>query len=308
MHRFARFIARSGPWLGTGWLAVMLFTAGPATAKTDPDTYRIVEVIDGDTVVVATEQGKRLRVRMIGIDAPELRDTTKARIDARQTESDLEQLLSQGQRSRNYLVNDLQVTQFSHVYLQYDQHDLDSQGNTLAYVHICPISVAYPPGKYMQCPDCITQMKDHYCYLLNALILDAGYARVNPVPPNNRHTKFFQRLYKFAQHENRGLWETHTTSKPRVTKIKVDPVPVDVFRQPLISENQALTIARDHAKEKGHPVPDNWQYIGAIHHEAQDAWQVGIDFSPFGKGTRLEVWINDRSGDVFQFEAVEHQR
>src|SRR5690606_35708331 len=33
---------------------------------------RVVEVMDGDTVVVETEAGERVAVRLIGVDAPEM--------------------------------------------------------------------------------------------------------------------------------------------------------------------------------------------------------------------------------------------
>lgn len=47
-----------------GWLI-------PAAAKERPLRGSIVRHIDGDTTVVATEDGRALKIRLLGIDAPE---------------------------------------------------------------------------------------------------------------------------------------------------------------------------------------------------------------------------------------------
>lgn len=291
------------------WLAgCLLWAAGavPLSAGVvDKDIFTIKEVIDGDTIIVATDTGRQLRVRMIGIDAPELRDTTKARIDAEQGKAELSELLSMGQRARNFLTDELIVTTFPYVYLEYDVHDLDSQGNTLAYVHVCPVSVAHPAEKYMACPQCVMYRDGYYCYMLNALIAYKGYAKPAPVPPNNLFTKLISRLYDDAKRNERGLWESHGGDDPRVTKVEFDPLTSD---QPLISHKQALSIAYDYAAQKGHPVPEGWEYISATHYEDSRVWVVGIDLAPSGGGTHLVIGIDDRSGDVVRFEAQEHLR
>ena len=292
-----------------GLVLAGVVTVPAAEARMDPDTYKITEVIDGDTLVVATEAGKMLRVRMIGIDAPEMRDTTKARTDAAHGKEDLDELLSMGQRARKYLTDDLQVTSFPDVFLEYDRHELDSQGNTLAYVHICPISVAYPPEEYMNCPKCITQHGDEYCYMLNGLIINNGFARPRPVPPNSRYTRFFLRLHNLAKQEQRGLWEKQGVDGPQAVKVVTfDPTPGITPRQGLVSEKQALRIALSYAGEKGIVLPDRWPHIGAIHHGTDGVWQVGINFNPDVAGARAEVWIDDRSGDVVRYLSTEQLR
>lgn len=292
------------------WLAVCLLGLGLAVTPSwaglmDKDVFTIKEVIDGDTVVVATDAGRQLRVRMIGIDAPELRDTTKARIDAEQGADGLAELLSMGQRARKFLTDELIVTTFPYVYLEYDVHDLDSQGNTLAYVHLCPVSVAHPAEKYMACPQCVMYRDGYYCYMLNALIAYEGYAKPAPVPPNVRFTKLISRLYDDARRKERGLWESHGGDDPRVTKVEFDPAAAD---QPLISHKQALAIANNYAAGKGHPIPEGWEYIGATHYEESGIWIINVDLAPNGGGTHLAIGIDDRSGDVVRFEAQEHLR
>jgi micrococcal nuclease len=53
-----------GWWLGT-------------TARTATPDVRVVEVIDGDTVVVALPDGTRDTVRLLGIDTPETKHPTR---------------------------------------------------------------------------------------------------------------------------------------------------------------------------------------------------------------------------------------
>lgn len=65
---------------GAGALACLMAgcstdVTGPSRADAEPTaglTARVVKVIDGDTVDVRVEDGSRLRVRLLGIDAPEV--------------------------------------------------------------------------------------------------------------------------------------------------------------------------------------------------------------------------------------------
>jgi len=45
-------------------------------------TYTVERVIDGDTIVVTTPEGKSEEVHLIGIDAPESQPNAKAKSDA----------------------------------------------------------------------------------------------------------------------------------------------------------------------------------------------------------------------------------
>lgn len=63
------------------WRAAVLLIAATAIAviyllvwhkPVQPDTVSLIRVSDGDTVIVADRAGRRLSVRLIGVDAPEL--------------------------------------------------------------------------------------------------------------------------------------------------------------------------------------------------------------------------------------------
>ena len=43
------------------------------------ETYTVERVIDGDTIVVTTPEGKSEKVRLIGIDTPESKPNAKAK-------------------------------------------------------------------------------------------------------------------------------------------------------------------------------------------------------------------------------------
>jgi len=53
------------------------------TSAAFAETYTVERVIDGDTIVVTTPEGKSEKVRLIGIDTPESRPNDKAKRDAK---------------------------------------------------------------------------------------------------------------------------------------------------------------------------------------------------------------------------------
>ena len=76
--------------------------------------YAVVSVIDGDTIDVDID-GTVTRVRLIGIDTPELETEKGAEVAAAYT-----QALLEGHE----------------VYLEYDEERLDNYGRTLSYVYL----------------------------------------------------------------------------------------------------------------------------------------------------------------------------
>src|SRR5690606_6683042 len=52
-------------------------TSGSDQQRYHQQTHRVIHVIDGDTVILDAREGKRdVRVRLLGIDAPETNATT----------------------------------------------------------------------------------------------------------------------------------------------------------------------------------------------------------------------------------------
>jgi micrococcal nuclease len=139
---------------------------------------RVVRVVDGDTVDVQLPSGKR-RVRLIGIDTPEMHPSQKLDRDIRRTGQDREHIVALGKQASDFTRRHVDGKE---VDLELDgQHD-DEYGRLLAYVRL-------PDGT-----------------LLNALLLREGYAQVYTRQPNLEYVVLLVTLEREARAANRGLW------------------------------------------------------------------------------------------------------
>lgn len=129
--------------------------------------YRISKFVDGDTFWVANEKQAPIKIRLIGIDAPESRKSGKKEVDyfGKEASVYLEKLLT-GRRLR----------------LEYDVTKNDRYKRTLAYVFM-------EDGTF-----------------LNAHLVENGYAMVMTVPPNVKYADLFVKLQNKARIQKRGLW------------------------------------------------------------------------------------------------------
>ncbi|HQO39600.1 MAG TPA: thermonuclease family protein [Spirochaetota bacterium] len=139
----------------------------------------VTKIVDGDTIHV-NSNGTILKVRLIGIDAPEKVTNSKVRRDSNRTGDDIRTILAQGKRSTNYLKSILRKG--ASVTLEYDLQQYDRNGRTLAYVYLSD-------GR-----------------MLNELIIAAGYAVPLTVPPNVKYRDRFYRAHREAKAAKRGLW------------------------------------------------------------------------------------------------------
>lgn len=129
--------------------------------------WEVTKTIDGDTFWVLGENGKKFKVRLIGVDAPESRKTFKKEVGY------------YGKEAKAYL-KDLLVGK--RVRLQCDVDSLDMYQRTLAYVYM-------EDGTFV-----------------NADLVKKGYATVMTIAPNVTHADEFAELQKEARENNRGLW------------------------------------------------------------------------------------------------------
>ena len=144
-------------------------SAAERTAWPDPprDAVRakVQRVSDGDTFV-ATVQGRRERVRVIGVDTPESVDPNRPDEPYGQEASDF---------AKHYLDGET-------VRLAGDAEPRDRYGRMLAYVWLAD-------GTFW-----------------NALLVAEGYAQQLTIPPNVAYAGLFRRLVAEARREHRGLW------------------------------------------------------------------------------------------------------
>ena len=152
--------------------------AQPAEAVTVADKWlTVTRVVDGDTFRVDDGSGQELKIRLIGVDAPEPRN------NGRKLKGYF------GAESSAYLTK---LLEGKTVRLEYDVSRYDRYSRTLAYVYL-------KDGTFV-----------------NADLVKKGYAMVMTVPPNVKHADEFVSLAAKARKQKRGLWkETDSQTKSK---------------------------------------------------------------------------------------------
>ena len=138
----------------------------------------VVRVADGDTIVVETAAGQHLRVRLIGVDTPELHVTDKLRRDAERSGGDAAAIRALGERAAAFTRTHLAGRR---VELERDAAAIDRHGRALAYVWV---------GQE----------------LFNVVLVRDGYAGVLTVPPNVKYAGVLAACHREARQGRRGLW------------------------------------------------------------------------------------------------------
>jgi micrococcal nuclease len=161
-------------------------TADPGSACAPPPkspslpTGTIVRVADGDTVLLRLPDGHQERVRLIGIDTPELNEGGELGRDVQRSGRDTPTFQALGQRASAFTKRLL--PQGTRVELEHDVQDRDRHGRLLAYLWT----------------------RDGG--LVNLVIMREGYARMITVPPNVRYEALFRACQREARQAGRGLW------------------------------------------------------------------------------------------------------
>jgi micrococcal nuclease len=127
----------------------------------------VKRVVDGDTLLVTGLDPGAVLVRLIGIDAPETGDGRTVRECF-------------GPEARSWL--GAHAPRGSRVRLVFDVGARDRFGRRLAYVY-----------------------RDDGA-LLNAALVENGYARTMTIRPNVRHAEELKALERRARADGRGLW------------------------------------------------------------------------------------------------------
>ena len=169
-------------------------------------TYTVERVIDGDTIVVTTPEGKSETVHLIGIDAPESEPNDKAKRDAERLGKDLETINKMGQDATEF-VKGLKL-EGKEVKLKFDVQERDKYGRLLAYVYLNEIYLPdYAREDISKTPRYMYYEETDLYYMLNAFLVKYGYATPITIPPNVKYADLFKELYEEAREQKRGLWE-----------------------------------------------------------------------------------------------------
>ncbi len=139
------------------------------------DTY-VRRVIDGDTLQL--ESGER--VRLIGIDTPEMHESDKLYRDSRRSGEDIATIQKLGRQAYEFTKK---LAEGKRVSLEFDVEKHDRYDRLLAYVYL-------KDGTFV-----------------NAKIIEEGYASVMTIPPNVKYADLFVKLYQQARQNQRGLWK-----------------------------------------------------------------------------------------------------
>lgn len=129
--------------------------------------YKVKKVVDGDTFWIYDGSQEGLKIRLIGVDAPESRNSGNKETGyfGRESSAYLKTLIT-GRKVR----------------LEYDVGHFDKYGRTLAYVYL-------EDGTF-----------------INATLVKNGFATVMTVPPNVKYADTFLRLERKARNHKKGLW------------------------------------------------------------------------------------------------------
>lgn len=203
--------------LGSILLSSCLFVI-PSYAGDAFQEATVVKHIDGDTIDVSIN-GETKRVKMIGIDAPEIRNPNRP-------------VQFFGQEASAYTAKRLPLD--TTVYLQSDVSDTDKYGRLLSYVW------------YQNPPTNEPTEADIKQYMHNAKLVANGYATAYASPPDVQYSELFTNLAKTAQKNHWGLWVNGDPNQKAKAK-----VPAKTYNQPVQKSVQTATPSTQQGSIKG---------------------------------------------------------
>ena len=161
-----------------GLVLCFLFLVRLATAQ----PLTVERVVDGDTIVLSDGR----TVRLIGIDTPEVYNTSKLRRDAREGSLTVSQIQDLGRMASKQAkaLADGRTVELTYDPVNKSDGHKGYYGRTLAYVWVVEC------GKRQ--------------YMLNRRLIEGGWGEVSTFPFSRSDT--FSALAQQARHEGRGLW------------------------------------------------------------------------------------------------------
>jgi micrococcal nuclease len=154
-----------------------VFTSDQKSFPADHGRYMISRVVDGDTVVLSDGR----KVRLIGIDTPEVYFSEKLLKDSKKSGQDIDTIQALGKRASEFTKK---LCLGKKVRVEYDVEKKDRYGRTLAYIYL-------EDGTFV-----------------NAKIVEEGFAQVLTIPPNVKYSDQFIKLQAQARESGKGLWKT----------------------------------------------------------------------------------------------------
>ena len=157
-------------------LASLFFLGCSLKYNYNYDDILVRRVVDGDTLVLESSE----RLRLIGIDAPEMHISHKLYRQAQRSKTDIQTIMAMGRSAYEFTRN---LVEGKRVRLEFDVEKYDRYGRLLCYVYL-------NDGTFV-----------------NDKIIQQGYASLLTMPPNVKYVDLFRASYHEARKNNRGLWE-----------------------------------------------------------------------------------------------------
>ncbi len=156
------------------YMGMKYFPFSASAAAKEEYSY-VSRVVDGDTLKLSNNE----RVRLIGIDTPEVHYSSKLVKDARKSKKDIAAIQAMGKIASDFTKA---LCSGKKVRLEFDVEKRDRYGRLLAYVYL-------EDGTFV-----------------NAKIIEEGYAQVMTIPPNVKYADHFLKLQRQARDNRKGLW------------------------------------------------------------------------------------------------------
>ncbi len=153
-----------------------IYVPGKTAEGPELTRVRVTKIIDGDSIYVRFSSGLEEKVRLIGIDAPEIKDPTSGEEHF-------------GVESTEY-ASDMLDGQVA--WLEFDEGKRDQYGRMLAYL-------------WLEKPEAAGEAEIR-AKMFNARMLLNGYARQVIFQPNVKYVEYFSAFVNEARKEKKGLW------------------------------------------------------------------------------------------------------
>lgn len=149
----------------------------------------VLEITDGDTLEVSLN-GSEERVRLIGIDTPELYESRKLELDDGDSPLTSTEIQALGREARAFTESFIGAQE---IYLEAGYEPRDRYGRLLAYVYLPDEG-----GDW--------EIEGEWYRQLNFEIVQAGWAETLTVEPNSDYAGDYEEATLEAQDAGRGIW------------------------------------------------------------------------------------------------------
>lgn len=154
---------------------------GEENTKESGGDYATVErITDGDTFSVIFN-GRKEKIRLIGIDTPESRRNDRSKKQGKEERLNQEEIVAMGKEAKAFIAR--QIKKGDRVKLEFDVQERDKYGRFLCYVYL-------EDGR-----------------MLNEIMIGEGYAYPLTIAPNVKYESKFRDAFVSARENSRGLWK-----------------------------------------------------------------------------------------------------